>query len=62
MNSSELERLLRKKGVEIITNRGKGGHVLAIYKGRMTTIPRHGSRKEIANYVVQKILRQLGVD
>lgn len=34
---------LRAAGVEIDEGRGKGGHVLARYKGRWTTVPVHGS-------------------
>lgn len=51
---------LRQAGVEIVERRGKGGHVLAKYKNRQTTIPVHGDT-DIGNIFLKKICKQLGI-
>jgi mRNA interferase HicA len=61
MKGRELIRKLRRNGVDIIRGRGKGGHVLASYKGRQTTIPVHGDI-DIAPPFVKAICKQLGID
>jgi predicted RNA binding protein YcfA (HicA-like mRNA interferase family) len=43
--AKELIRKLRKHGAELIKGRGKGGHQLARYRGKQTTIPVHGDAK-----------------
>ena len=61
MNSSELERLLKKHGCKIVAHRGKGGHVTAIRGDKMTILPRHGANKELKTGLVNAILRDLGI-
>ena len=39
MKSKQLIRKLKKLGVEFTKNRGKGGHQLAKFKGKQTTVP-----------------------
>lgn len=39
MTSRELLRRLRRLGAEIITGRGKGGHVTVRLDGRVTFVP-----------------------
>ena len=39
MSSSELLRLLRRAGARIVTDRGKGGHVMVLLAGRKTFVP-----------------------
>jgi predicted RNA binding protein YcfA (HicA-like mRNA interferase family) len=41
MKAKELIRKLRKHGVEFVKSRGKGGHQLARYRRKQTTIPVH---------------------
>ncbi len=61
MKGRELIRKLRRLGVEVIRGRGKGGHFLARYKGRQTTIPVHGDI-DIALPFIKEICKQLGID
>ncbi len=61
MKGRELIRKLKRLGVEIIKGRGKGGHCLAKYKGRQTTIPIHGD-VDIAGPFVKELCKQLGID
>ena len=61
MKAKEFIRLLKKNGVEIIEGRGKGGHVLAIFQGKKTTIPIHGS-KDIDPVFLKQLCKQLGLD
>jgi mRNA interferase HicA len=42
MKVKQFIQRLRRAGVEIVEGRGKGGHVLAKYKDKQTTIPAHG--------------------
>jgi predicted RNA binding protein YcfA (HicA-like mRNA interferase family) len=51
---------LRQAGVNIIEGRGKGGHVLAKYNGKQTTIPIHGDA-DVGNIFLKKICKQLGI-
>ena len=39
MSSNELLRLLRRAGARIVTDRGKGGHVMVLLAGRKTFVP-----------------------
>lgn len=61
MKVKQFIQRLRKMGVEIIEGRGKGGHVLAKYKGKQTTIPIHGDA-DMANFFLKKICKQLGLE
>ncbi len=61
MKGRQLIRRLKAAGVEIIECRGKGGHVIARYRGRQTTVPVHGSR-DIGPDFIRKLCRQLGLD
>jgi mRNA interferase HicA len=61
MKGRQLIRRLKAAGVEIIEGRGKGGHVIARYRGRQTTVPVHGSR-DIGPDFIRKLCRQLGLD
>jgi predicted RNA binding protein YcfA (HicA-like mRNA interferase family) len=39
MTSRELLRRLRRLGARIVTDRGKGGHVMVEWNGRVTYVP-----------------------
>jgi len=51
---------LRRIGVEMIEGRGKGGHLLARYKGKQTTIPVHGD-VDLGPIFLKKLCKQLGI-
>jgi len=61
MKGRQLIRRLKAAGVEIIESRGKGGHVVARYRGRQTTVPIHGSR-DIGTDFIRNLCKQLGLD
>ena len=61
MKGRQLIRRLRAAGVEIIRSRGKGGHVVARYRGRQTTVPSHSDR-DIGPEFIREICKQLGLD
>lgn len=61
MKSRQLIRRLKAAGVEIIKSRGKGGHVVARYRGRQTTVPVHGSR-DLGPDFIREICKQLEID
>ena len=61
MKGKQFLRRLKKAGVEIISGRGKGGHVLAKYKGRQATIPVHGDR-DLSLPFLKMVCKQLGLD
>jgi predicted RNA binding protein YcfA (HicA-like mRNA interferase family) len=61
MKVKQFIQKLRGIGVKIITGRGKGGHVLAKYKGKKTTIPIHGNT-DMGNIFLKKICKQLGIE
>lgn len=54
-------RKFKRLGVEIVKGRGEGGHCLARYKGRQTTIPLHGD-VDIAGPFLKELCRQPGID
>lgn len=60
MKVKQFIRKLRQAGVEIIEGRGKGGHVLARYKGKQATIPVHGDT-DMGDIFLKKICKQLGI-
>ena len=61
MKSKQLIRLLRTHGVEFIKGRGKGGHLLARYKGKQTTIPIHGDA-DLGPQFIKLVCKQLNID
>jgi mRNA interferase HicA len=60
MKVKQFIQKLRKIGVEIIEGRGKGGHILAKYQGKQTTIPIHGDA-DMGSIFLKKICKQLGI-
>lgn len=60
MKTKQFIQKLRRAGVEIVDGRGKGGHVLAKYKEKQTTIPIHGDA-DMGNIFLKKICKQLGI-
>jgi len=61
MKGKQFIRLLKRHGVEITEKRGKGGHVLAKYQHKQSTIPVHGDA-DFDQVFLQKICKQLGID
>lgn len=61
MKVKQFIQKLRKIDVVIVEGRGKGGHVLAKYKGKQTTIPVHGDA-DMGNIFLKKICKQLGIN
>lgn len=61
MKSKQLIRKLKKIGVEFTKGRGKGGHQLARYKEKQTTIPVHGDSDLGPNFI-KMICKQLGIN
>lgn len=61
MKSKQLIRKLKKIGVEFTKGRGKGGHQLARYKGKQTTIPVHGDSDLGPNFI-KMMCKQLGIN
>jgi predicted RNA binding protein YcfA (HicA-like mRNA interferase family) len=61
MKGRQLIRRLKAAGVEIIESRGKGGHVIARYRSRQTTVPTHGNR-DIGPGFIRELCKQLGLD
>lgn len=61
MKDRQFIRCLKKAGAEIISGRGKGGHVLAKHQGRQTTIPIHGG-KDLSPVFMKMVCKQLGLD
>lgn len=64
MNSKELQKLLKRQGCEFIASRGKGGHITVVNpkNGKRTTLPTHGSRKELGTGLVKAIKKQLEIE
>jgi mRNA interferase HicA len=61
MKSSELRRLLARKGCRFKNHKGGSGH-LTVYRGdRRSQLPMHGSSKELGTGLVNKILKDLGL-
>jgi predicted RNA binding protein YcfA (HicA-like mRNA interferase family) len=61
MKAKQFVQKLERVGVEIDRKRGKGGHVLARYQGRWTTVPMHGSA-DLGPDFIKRICRQLGLN
>ncbi len=61
MKSSELEKLLKKHGCTFHNHRGGSGHVTVRRGDRKSVMPKHGSKHELGNGLVNKILKDLGI-
>ena len=62
MNSGELRRWLRKQGCTFQNHKGGSGHI-TVRRGDYTTqLPMHGGRKELGRALVEKIMKDLGLD
>jgi predicted RNA binding protein YcfA (HicA-like mRNA interferase family) len=59
MTSRELLRRLHRFGAKIVTDRGKGGHVMVELNGRVTYVPT-GSR-ELKDGTLYAILKALDI-
>ena len=59
MSSNELLRLLRRAGARIVTDRGKGGHVMVLLAGRKTFMPTGSG--ELRPGTLHAILRDLAI-
>jgi predicted RNA binding protein YcfA (HicA-like mRNA interferase family) len=59
MTSRELLRRLRRLGAEVVTDRGKGGHVMVRLCGRESYVPT--GRHDIKTGTLAAILKQLGL-
>jgi mRNA interferase HicA len=57
MTSRELLRRLRRLGAEVVTGRGKGGHVMVRLGGRESYVPTGGG--EVKTGTLAAILKQL---
>jgi len=60
MTSRECLRRLRRLGAEIVTGRGKGGHVLVLLDGRRTVVPTGSG--ELPPGTLATIRRQFGLN
>ncbi|MDM8550071.1 type II toxin-antitoxin system HicA family toxin [Desulfobacterales bacterium HSG2] len=61
MKSKQFIRKLRQIGVGFVKGRGKGGHLLARYQGKQTTIPVHGDT-DLGPQFIKLVCKQLGLD
>jgi mRNA interferase HicA len=61
MNAQELRRLLASKGCTFETHKGGSGHLTVRRGDRKSQLPMHGSRKELGEGLVNKILKDLGL-
>lgn len=61
MKAKQLIRRLKKQGVEFTKGRGKGGHYLARYREKQTTIPVH-SDSDLGPNFIKMICKQLGIN
>ena len=61
MNSAELIKLLKKHGVKLESHRAGSGHQTARRGSHKTTVPVHGSGKDLGKGLVAKILKDLGI-
>jgi mRNA interferase HicA len=62
MNAAGLKKLLAKHGCEFQNHRGGSGHIRVTRGDRKSTMPVHGSRKELGSGLVRKILKDLGIE
>jgi mRNA interferase HicA len=61
MNSAELKKLLKSKGCKFETHRAGSGHQTVRRGNYKSTMPVHGSSKELGKGLVEKILKDLGI-
>jgi mRNA interferase HicA len=61
MNTGELIKLLKRHGCKFETHRGGSGHQTVRRGNRKTIIPVHGGRKELGPKLLNKILKDLGI-
>ena len=59
MNAKQLLRRLQQLGAVVEPSRGKGGHQLVEFHGRITFVPVHG--RELPKGTFHKILKDLGL-
>jgi predicted RNA binding protein YcfA (HicA-like mRNA interferase family) len=59
MTANELLRRLRRLGVTVVPNRGKGGHVRVERNGLVSHVPT--GTGDLKTGLVQGVLRQLGL-
>jgi predicted RNA binding protein YcfA (HicA-like mRNA interferase family) len=59
MTSSELLRSLRRLGADVIPDRGKGGHVMVVLRGRRAFVPTGSG--DIKRGTLLGIIRTLGL-
>jgi predicted RNA binding protein YcfA (HicA-like mRNA interferase family) len=59
MTSRELLRRLRRLGARIVTDRGKGGHVMVEWNGRVTYVPTGSG--DLRTGTLQAILKALAI-
>lgn len=60
MNTKQVIRKLKALGVEVMAGRGKGGHMVLVYRGRQTVIAVHS--RDMPPHHVKTICNQLGID
>jgi predicted RNA binding protein YcfA (HicA-like mRNA interferase family) len=61
MKGKQLIKKLKAHGVEMIKDRGKGGHQLAKFNGKQTTIPVHGDT-DFSKDFIKLICKQLKIN
>jgi mRNA interferase HicA len=61
MKAKQFLKKLKYLGVEFEAGRGKGGHYLARYQGKQTTVPVHGDA-DISPVFMKIICKQLGIN
>jgi mRNA interferase HicA len=61
MNAAELKKLLKSHGCKFENHRAGSGHQTVRRGNRKSTIPIHGSSKELGKRLVAKILKQLEI-
>jgi predicted RNA binding protein YcfA (HicA-like mRNA interferase family) len=59
MTSTELLRRLRQRGAAVVSDRGKGGHVMVVVDGRRAFVPTGSG--DIKRGTLLGILRTLGL-
>ena len=59
MTSRELLRRLRRVGARIVADRGKGGHVMVEWNGRVTYVPTGSG--DLRTGTLQAILKALAI-
>ena len=62
MNSKELKKLLASKGGTFETHKGGSDHLTVRRGSRKSQLPIHGSSKQLGTGLVNKILKDLGLE